>query len=123
MNPTQAGMPVPRGSHVILACVLIATAAAWQHPVPWERNRLLAGQALYRDNCVVCHDIDKAQSKKMGPSFYQLFKRDKMPLSSMKPNREYIKVRVRFGGPLMPAFRQWLSDSEIDTLIDYIQSR
>jgi len=46
-----------------------------------------------------------------------------MPLSSMKPSREYVKVRVRFGGPLMPAFRQWLSDSEIDTLIDYVQSR
>jgi len=100
------------------ALILLATAAAAQ-----QRQSLRIGQALYRDNCVVCHDIDKQQSKKLGPSFHQLFKRDKMPLSSMKPNREYIKVRVKFGGPLMPAFRQWLSDAEIDTLIDYIQSK
>ena len=63
------------------------------------------------------------QSKKLGPSFYQLFKRDKMPIAAMKPNRDYIKVRVKFGGPIMPAFRQWLSEREIDTLIDYIASK
>jgi len=72
---------------------------------------------------VVCHDIDKAQSSKSGPSFYQVFKRDKMPLSNVKPNREYIKVRVQFGGALMPAFRRWLSDGEIKTLIDYMASK
>jgi mono/diheme cytochrome c family protein len=107
----------------MLALMTAAMAVAWQRPIPWQKNHLRAGQALYRDNCVVCHDIDKAQSKKSGPSFYQLFKREKMPLASMKPNREYIKVRVRFGGPLMPAFRQRLGDAEIDTLIDYIQSK
>jgi mono/diheme cytochrome c family protein len=108
----------------LLVLGLAATLlAAERRPLPWEKNRLRIGQALYRENCVVCHDIDKAQSKKVGPSFYQLFKRDKMPLASMKPNREYIKVRVKFGGPLMPAFRQWLTESEIDTVIDYIASK
>jgi len=102
----------------ILALLLLSSLASAQ-----QSQHLRVGQALYRDNCVVCHDIDKQQSKKLGPSFYQLFKRDKMPLSSMKPNRDYIKVRVKFGGPLMPAFRQWLSEGEIDTLIDYIQAR
>lgn len=109
----------------LIALLTLATAltAADKKPLPWEKNRLQVGQALYRENCVVCHDIDKAQSKKMGPSFYQLFKRDKMPIALMKPSREYIKVRVKFGGPIMPAFRQWLTESEIDTLIDYISSR
>ena len=100
-----------------------ALPAAERRPLPWEKNRLLIGQALYRENCVVCHDIDKAQSSKSGPSFYQVFKRDKMPLSNVKPNREYIKVRVQFGGALMPAFRRWLSDGEIKTLIDYMASK
>jgi len=108
----------PIGAATILALLLLSSLASAQQP-----QRLRVGQALYRDNCVVCHDIDKQQSKKLGPSFYQLFKRDKMPLSSMKPNRDYIKVRVKFGGPLMPAFRQWLSEGQIDTLIDYIQAR
>ena len=46
-----------------------------------------------------------------------------MPLGNLKPSREYIKVRVKFGGSLMPAFRQTLTDSEIDTLIDYIAAK
>ncbi len=46
-----------------------------------------------------------------------------MPLSSMKPDRAYIKIRVKFGGAIMPAFQKRLSDREIDELIDYIASR
>jgi mono/diheme cytochrome c family protein len=106
----------------ILGSALVL-AAAEKRPLPWEKNRLLIGQALYRENCVVCHDIDKPESKKLGPSFYRLFKREKMPIASMKPTRDYVKVRVQFGGPIMPAFRQWLTDAEIDTLIDYIASK
>ena len=90
---------------------------------PWEKNHLKIGQALYRNNCVVCHDIDYEQSKKFGPSFYKLFERPKMPVANMKPDRAYIKIRVKFGGALMPAFQKKLSDKEIDTLIDYIASR
>jgi len=97
--------------------------AAERGPLPWEKNHLRVGQALFRENCAVCHDIDKAQSKKPGPSFYQLFKREKMPIAKMKPNRDYIKVRVKFGGALMPAFNKWLTEGEIDTLIDYIASK
>jgi mono/diheme cytochrome c family protein len=32
-------------------------------------------------------------------------------------------VRVKFGGALMPAFGKKLSDTQINTLIDYIESR
>lgn len=112
-------------SRLFVLCVTAASlcrAADGTRP-PWEKNRLRAGQALYRENCVVCHDIDRPASKKLGPDFYQLFKREKMPISKAKPSRAYMKVRVKFGGALMPAFRQWLSDSQIDTLIDYIASR
>jgi mono/diheme cytochrome c family protein len=110
------------------ACFLIGTIvavalAAEKAPLPWEKKSNVAGQILYRENCVVCHEIDRPQAKKLGPSFYQLFKHDTMPIMKAKPNREYIKVRVKFGGPLMPAFRDRLNDSEIDTLIDYIASR
>jgi mono/diheme cytochrome c family protein len=115
------GLPTRRrrAKFVLLLLASTLTAAG----PPWEKKHLQVGQALYRDNCVVCHTIDRPQSKKPGPSFYQLFKREKMPIASMKPSRDYIKVRVKFGGPLMPAFAKTLTDSEIDTLIDYIASR
>ncbi len=100
-----------------------ALAADGRKPVPWEKNHLRIGQALYRENCAVCHDIDRAQSKKLGPSFYQLFQREQMPIAKMKPSREYIKVRVKFGGAVMPAFRGWLTEREMDNLIDYIASK
>ena len=98
----------------------IAAASAARKPIPWEKSYQQIGQALYRENCVVCHDIDRPQSKKSGPSFYRLFERAQMPIAKMKPNREYIKLRIKFGGPLMPAFQKYLTDRDIETLIDYI---
>ena len=103
--------------------LMVALRAAERRPPPWEKNRLDIGRALYRENCVVCHDIERIASKKYGPSFYRLFQRDKMPLSNAKPNREYIKVRVKFGGMLMPSFRGALTDADIDMLIDYLASK
>jgi mono/diheme cytochrome c family protein len=110
------------GLYVIAVGMSLGSAEDRGQP-PWEKNHLRVGQALYRENCVVCHDIDGFPSRKPGPSFYQLFKHEKMPVSNVKPNREYIKVRVKFGGSLMPAFRQWLTEKQIDTLIDYMASR
>ena len=107
---------------VVLAAGVVCAFAQHTAP-PWEKNHLRIGQALYRDNCIVCHDIDTPASKKLGPDFYQLFEQPKMPRSNMKPDRGYIKIRVKFGGALMPAFQKKLSDKEIDTLIDYIASR
>jgi len=92
---------------------------------PWEKSPLIAGQDLFRENCAVCHDIDKDQkhTRKFGPSLNHLFKNERLPLSHGKPNRPYVVVRIKFGGALMPAFRTQLSDAEINTLIDYIASK
>ena len=105
--------------------VILATAlsAADRRPVPWEKDNLRIGRALYRENCVVCHDIDREQSKKLGPSFFKLFQRDKMPVAKIKPSQEYIKARVKFGGPIMPAFKTFLSEREINRIIAYIASQ
>lgn len=110
-----------RACGIVLA--VAAAVAADRVSPPWEKDRLRVGQALYRENCVVCHDIDKAQSKKMGPSFFRLFQRAKMPIANVKPSRDYIKVRVQFGGAIMPAFRQRLNAGQIETLMDYIASK
>jgi mono/diheme cytochrome c family protein len=110
---------------VVLLLALAVTAFAEKRELPWEKNHLRVGQDLYRENCVVCHDIDKPQkdSNKLGPSFYQLFKRESMPLAKQSPNRAYIATRIRFGGALMPAFQKKMTAAEMDTLIDYMESR
>ena len=92
-------------------------------PVPWEKNRLKIGQAIYRENCVVCHDVEAESSNKLGPSFYHLFQRDKMPQSNTKPQRLLIAGKIRVGGKLMPSFAKKLSSADIEALLDYLQSK
>ena len=118
---------------MILAMAALATSLlaadqkpADQKPLPWEKNRLQIGLSLYRANCIVCHDIDRPQSesKKLGPSFYQLFRQPKMPLGGVPPTRDYIKTMIKSGfPPLMPEFDDKLSTKEIDTLLDFLQSK
>jgi mono/diheme cytochrome c family protein len=92
-------------------------------PVPWEKNRLKIGQAIYRENCVVCHAVDAGSSDKLGPSFYHLFQRDKMPQSNAKPERTLIAGKIRVGGKLMPSFAKKLTFADIDAVLDYLQSK
>ena len=88
----------------VLALVLAAAAfAADRKAPPWEK-RASWGEDLFREHCTVCHDVNKPQSKKPGPSLHRLFKNEKLPLSGGKPSREYVVVKVKFGGQLMPPF-------------------
>lgn len=109
---------------VFIALAGVLSAADIKTP-PWETSPLIAGRDLFRENCAVCHDIDKDQkhTRKFGPSLNHLFKNEKLPLSHGKPNRPYVVVRIKFGGALMPAFRNQLNDSDINILIDYIASK
>jgi mono/diheme cytochrome c family protein len=106
-----------------LAALAVAPAAGQRRP-PWEKNRSL-GQDLYREHCVVCHDIDKPQSKeskKPGPSLHRLFQIDKLPRTGAKPSREYLVVKIKFGGQLMPAFIKRMTDPEVTAVVDYIEA-
>jgi mono/diheme cytochrome c family protein len=92
---------------------------------PWETPQLVIGRDLFRENCAVCHDIDKDRmhSRKFGPSLNHLFKNESLPLSNGKPNRQYVIVRIKYGGALMPAFGKKLNDSDINALLEYIASK
>ncbi|MBV8550127.1 MAG: cytochrome c [Acidobacteriaceae bacterium] len=109
---------------VVLGLVANLSRADFKTP-PWEKPPSVVGRDLFRENCAVCHDIDKDQkhSTKFGPSLNHLFKNERLPLSHGKPNRQYVVVRIKFGGALMPAFGKQLNDSEISILIDYIASK
>ena len=94
-------------------------------PAAESKAHLAVGRDLFRENCAVCHDIDKdkAHSRKFGPSLNHLFKNETLPLSHGKPSRAYVEVRIKFGGAIMPAFGKRLTQDEINTLIDYIDSK
>ena len=107
---------------------LFAAAACVQAAEPLSplvKSRLLLGRDLYRENCVVCHDIekDRAHSNKFGPSLNHLFKNETLPGGHGKPSRQYVEVRIKFGGSVMPAFGKRLTQDEINTLIDYIDTK
>jgi mono/diheme cytochrome c family protein len=82
---------------------------ALRRALPWEKNSLRVGQALYRENCVVCHDIDGIPGKKIGPSFQGLFQKEKMPLANARPTRGFVTAKMRVGGRIMPSFTGKLS--------------
>jgi mono/diheme cytochrome c family protein len=116
---------VKRALGFLLALATGASAAELKAP-PWEKISPLAmGRDLYRANCAVCHDIDKDKkhSRKLGPSLNHLFKNERLPLSHGRPSRQYVAIRIKFGGPLMPAFAKRMNDAEITTLMDYIASK
>jgi len=100
---------------VVVACVRAAG----------PRTHSAIGRDLYRENCAVCHDIekDKAHSRKFGPSLNHLLKNETLPMSHGKPSRQYVEVRIKFGGAVMPAFAKRLLQEEIIALIDYIASK
>jgi mono/diheme cytochrome c family protein len=107
---------------VLLACGTFLQAA---DPLPAQKAHWVMGRDLYRENCAVCHDIekDKAHSRKFGPSLNHLFKNETLPMSHGKPSRQYVEVRVKLGGAIMPAFGKRLTQEEINALIDYIDSK
>lgn len=111
---------------VFVLSLAAGLSAAELKTLPWEKTSPLAvGRDLYRANCAVCHDIDKDKkhSRKIGPSLNHLFKNERLPLSKGRPSRQYVAIRIKFGGPLMPAFAKRMNGDEINTLMDYIASK
>src|ERR1700733_5681870 len=111
-----------------MKCVLAALAMAavlQAADLAGQKAHLAIGRDLYRENCAVCHDIDKdkTHSRKLGPSLNHLFKNPTLPMSHNKPSRQYVEVRIKFGGAIMPAFGKRMTPDEISTLIDYIDSK
>jgi mono/diheme cytochrome c family protein len=99
--------------------------AAGPKTPPWEKQSqvLSLGEDLHREHCAVCHDVDKRRSKKPGPSLYRLFKNEKLPLSGGKPSREYVIVKIKFGGAFMPPFVRRMNDNEIAALVAYLETK
>ena len=109
-------------SLVSLLVLTSATAAAEKKPPPWEKP-LQVGRYLYLENCSVCHEINKPETTKLGPSLFRLFQNEKLPFSGGKPSAPYVRIKIQFGGDVMPAFVSKLTDEQIDRLMAFIRSK
>ena len=71
----------------------------------------------------MCHEINKPKRYKFGPNLFRLFQNEKLPLTGGKPTEEYVIAKIKDGGPIMPAFRDVLTDGQIQNLMAYIRSK
>ncbi len=114
-----------RFGFALLLTILLAgiSLAGERKAPPWEKP-LEEGRDLYRENCVVCHEINKPEAgKKPGPSLFRFFQNDKTPLTNVPPSVRFITLKIKFGGNIMPAFGNYLDDREIALILDYIRSK
>ena len=95
---------------------------AEQNVPPWE-NPVDVGRALYRENCIVCHEIEEKETQKLGPSLFRLFQNETLPFSGGKPNIAYVKIKIQFGGDVMPPYVNRLTLEEINKIIHYIKTK
>lgn len=107
-----------------VASLLIASLTLQSEQVapPWE-NSTKVGRALYRENCIVCHEIEKRETQKLGPSLFRLFQNETLPFSGGKPSVPYVKIKIQFGGDVMPPYVGRLTAEEIETIIAYIKKQ
>ncbi len=101
---------------------LCAASAAERKAPPWEKP-LAAGRQLYRDNCIVCHAIEPDKPAKIGPNLFRFFQNELTPLTKAAPTEAYMRIKIQFGGDLMPAYVGRLSERNMDRLVEYIRSR
>ncbi|MCP5117050.1 MAG: cytochrome c [bacterium] len=100
---------------------LAVTVAAEKKAPPWEKP-LRLGRYVYFEHCTVCHEINRTESKKIGPTMFRFFQNEKTPLSGFPPTEAYFRIRVRFGGEVMPQYKDKLTEREMDALVAYVRS-
>lgn len=111
---------VPLTGVLLAASALCAYGAEKKLP-PWEKP-IQVGRFLYLQNCSVCHEINKPESKKLGPVLHKVFEMEKMPFSGLPVSEQFIAIKMKVGGGIMPAFFDVLSDDEIDKIIQFMKT-
>jgi mono/diheme cytochrome c family protein len=109
----------------LLPLLIASVVSASPKAPPWENPAAVSGRRIFRENCAVCHDIDRDQksTRKFGPSLQHLFRNPRMPLSKARTSRDYVKVRIQYGGQLMPAFGKRMNAAQLAALLAYLETK
>ena len=89
---------------------------------PWEKP-VQQGRYLYLEHCSVCHEINKPESEKAGPVLHQVFEKEQMPFSGLPVSEEYIEIKMKVGGGIMPSFMTVLTEDEIDKIVAFMRTK
>jgi cytochrome c5 len=84
-----------------------------------NEKKAISGEALFKNNCTVCHFTD-SKERKVGPGLLGLFKSARLPSGKTATEDNIIK-QIRQGGGGMPPFAH-LQDEEIQALVEYLKS-
>lgn len=84
------------------------------------------GQAIFQENCDICHYSDKTETK-IGPGLKGLFKKKELPQSHKPATTENVRRQIEEGSPEavpvpMPAFKDTLTPAEVDNLLQYLKT-
>ncbi len=84
-----------------------------------NEKKTISGEALFKNNCTVCHFTD-SKTRKVGPGLLGLFKSERLR-SGRTASEDNIIKQIRQGGGGMPPFSH-LKDEEIQALLEYLKS-
>jgi mono/diheme cytochrome c family protein len=110
---------------LLLGALLFGSPLAAQTPANASSSlseKAQRGKAIFHERCFVCHDVDSARVKRIGPPPLEgLFK--KSALINGKPvNDANVTEMIKFGPtPGMPGFRYTLTDAEISDVVEFLK--
>ncbi len=111
-----------------IAAVLLLCAAAvsCSEPKPKSDAELgltapqAVGRHVYDAHCLACHSA-YSRSGKNGPSLKGIFRKPYFP-SGTPANDERTKDIILLGRPMMPAFRNQLTEDQVRDLLAYLHT-
>ena len=113
---------------IVAGCALLVAGAllSCSEPKPKTDAELglttqqAAGRRVYNADCLVCHAA-YSNSGKNGPSLQGLFKKQYMR-SGIPATDGRVRDVILIGRPMMPGFRNALSQQEVDELLAYLHT-
>ena len=79
------------------------------------------GQEVFLINCAGCHNHDSADPR-IGPGLAGLFDRERLTLGDRPVTRATVRSQIVDPLGTMPSFDGFLSDSELDDLVAYLET-
>lgn len=106
-----------------LACAALAACSSQKPKTDAELGltpQQAAGRRVYDRDCLACHAA-YSSSGKNGPSLRGVFRKPYLP-SGTPANDERMKDVILLGRPMMPAFRDQLSEKDLQDLLAYMHT-